>query len=208
MMANRSRLRLAASRALQGWGPCLAGGGARGTPLHRACCFWGTGLGVSPASMAGEQKEPSYPVGAPTYSVGGVPEPGGRAGAPLLYPWVCRMGPKAFSLVPSPTEGAFRVGTGEWEPGRPSPSHVAQPGCFWVPHGVRTSPVASRSVTSSQLSALTGARRDGRCRCGAVRAERRPEQCTNPFILFVCQRLVRAGWSQHDCGAPSRPPPP
>lgn len=39
-------------------------------------------------------------------------------------------------------------------------------------------------------------------------AEKRPEQCTNPFILLVCQRLVRAGWSQHVCGAPSRPPPP
>lgn len=38
--------------------------------------------------------------------------------------------------------------------------------------------------------------------------EKKPEQCTNPFILLVCQRLVRAGWSQHVCGAPSRLPPP
>lgn len=37
--------------------------------------------------------------------------------------------------------------------------------------------------------------------------EKRLEQCTNPFILLVCQRLVRAGWSQHVCGAPSCPPP-
>lgn len=37
--------------------------------------------------------------------------------------------------------------------------------------------------------------------------EKRPEQCTNPFILLVRQRLVRAGWSQHVCGAPSCPPP-
>lgn len=39
-------------------------------------------------------------------------------------------------------------------------------------------------------------------------AEKRPEQCTNPFILLVCQRLARAGWSQHVCEAPSRPPSP
>lgn len=34
------------------------------------------------------------------------------------------------------------------------------------------------------------------------------KQCTNPFIILFCQRLVRAGWSQHVCGAPSCPPPP
>lgn len=46
-------------------------------------------------------------------------------------------------------------------------------------------------------------------RCpGEAMVEKRLEQCTNPFILLVCQRLVRAGWSQHVCRAPSRPPPP
>lgn len=52
-----------------------------------------------------------------------------------------------------------------------------------------------------------GVRELARCP-GEAMVEKRLEQCTNPFILLVCQRLVRAGWSQHVCRAPSRPPPP
>lgn len=120
-----------------------------------------------------------------------------------------------FYLVPNPREGTCRADRGLWgghwsEQGSGShvrllPSPVAWLGCcpawaLWPPLVCDELPGLSPEGDGGARDLVWGPRE--------AMGEKKPEQCTNPFILLVCQRLVRAGWSQHVCGALSRLPPP
>lgn len=179
-------------------------------------CCPGPACSLMPLLLGGQeavthQKQPLYPRGIRRHSVRGVHESRGKGQKTPCH--VHGMGThqhQRLYLVPSSGEGACRVDTGVWGGSWTKQGSGSQ---VWpLPSPLVLLGAARGEPWCDELPGLSpegggGVRELARCP-GEATVEKRLEQCTNPFILLVCQRLVRAGWSQHVCRAPSHPPPP